>query len=244
MKIDLDVYQKTGVIKVENVFNADELKKIDDEVARVKEEAIKFPKGSYVNFADSQQKVINSIHRIEEMGDTLFKRYATHKSILEISEKILGKDPILFSIQLFLKPAEKGLATPAHQDNAYWNLTGMGGITIWVALDCVDASNGAVQFLSGSHLVGNITHIKSENTPGSSKVIDESYFSGKNWVSYELSPGDCTVHGGLNIHRSGKNESGRSRRALLFNFKAKDAVRDEEAFKKYNNDLEAIHGRI
>lgn len=244
MIFDLKSYRSFGVAKVGNVFNKDELIELDSEVSRIVKDAINLPKGSYVNFADADQRVINSIHRLDEMGETLFKSYAGHASVVEIAEKILGEDPVLFSIQLFLKPAQKGLATPAHQDNAYWHLSGKGGITIWVALDFVDDSNGAVQFIPGSHLDGDVPHCKSESTPGSSRVIEDAYLIGRDWISFNLAPGECTVHGGHSIHRSGNNVSGRSRRALLFNFKSKDSTRDEDAFQKYNNDLESINGRV
>lgn len=242
MHLDLSNYNEVGVTKVEGVFNQVDLDKINSEVNKLSKLVIDMPVGSHVNFADSDKKIINSIHRLEEI-DTSLKDFSTHPSILKISKSILGEDPTLFSIQLFLKPASKGLATPAHQDNAYWQLSEPGGLTIWVALDHVDEKNGAVQFIPGSHLQGNVKHNKSVNTPGSSRVVDDKYLDGKDWISFVLNPGDCTVHGGLSIHRSSINRSGNSRRALLFNFKAKNSLRDEEAFIEYNKDLESIHGR-
>ncbi len=242
MEFNLSKYNEVGVEKVESVLNQVDLDKINSEVINLSKIVVDMPTGSHVNFADFDRKIINSIHRLEEM-DTSLKDYASHPSILKIAERVLGQDPILFSIQLFLKPASGGLATPAHQDNAYWQLSEPGGITIWVALDHVDETNGAVQFIPGSHLQGNVKHNKSVNTPGSSRVVDEKYLDGKDWISFTLNPGDCTVHGGLNIHRSSINKSGNSRRALLFNFKAKNSLRDEEAFYEYNKDLESIHGR-
>ena len=242
MELDLNTYKELGVVKVEGVFNEVELDDINSEVINLSKALVDMPTGSHVNFADAEKKIINSIHRLEEI-DTTLKHYAAHPSILQIAKSVLGEDPVFFSIQLFLKPASKGLATPAHQDNAYWQLSEPGGITIWAALDHVDETNGAVQFIPGSHLQGNVKHNKSVNTPGSSRVVDDKYLDGKDWVSFTLNPGDCTVHGGLNIHRSSINKSGNSRRALLFNFKAKNALRDEVAFDEYNKDLESIHGR-
>lgn len=242
MGINLDEYKKIGAVKIANVFESEEIESIYDEVDKISTRAIGLPTGSYVNFADKDKKVINSIHRIEEMDSSL-NNYANSPKILSIAEDILGKGPELFSIQLFLKPANKGLATPAHQDNAFWHLSEPNGITFWVALDHVDETNGAVQFIPGSHDRGLVEHVKSSDTPGSSRIIRGDDLDGENWISFELKPGDCTVHGGWSIHRSGVNVSGRSRRALLFNFKARNAVRDENAFNEYNRKLEKIHGR-
>lgn len=243
MDMCIDEYRELGVTKINNIFSDEDLSQISVEIDRLKELAVGMPSGSYVNFADKEKGIINSIHRLEEF-DTSLRNFAESDKVKGVAEACVGKDPILFSIQLFLKPAGKGLATPAHQDNAFWHLSEPGGITIWIALDDVNLENGAVQFVPRSHMFGLVPHVKSHNTPGSSRVISAEDLTDKNWVNFNLRPGDCTVHCGLSIHRSAPNVSGKPRRALLFNFKAKGAVRDEAEFARYNADLENINGRL
>lgn len=243
MYINMDEYRKFGVTKIGSIFSVDDIAEIMAEVERVKEIALGMPSGSYVNFADKENGVINSIHRLEEL-DTSLRDFAASGKVKAVAGECVGENPVLFSVQLFLKPAGKGLATPAHQDNAFWHLSDPGGITIWVALDDVNLDNGAVQFVPGSHKMGLVPHVKSVDTPGSSRVIPPADLVDMEWVNFDLEPGDCTVHGGLSIHRSAPNVSGASRRALLFNYKAKGTTRDETAFVKYNADLEKIHGRV
>ena len=46
--------------------------------------------------------------------------YAQHPAILDVVERILGPDIVVWGSALFCKRATGGKATPWHQDGQYW----------------------------------------------------------------------------------------------------------------------------
>lgn len=57
----------------------------------------------------------------------------------------------LFYDQIFAKEPGTPRRTPWHQDAPYWPVTGDMLATVYVALDDIDAENGGVEYVAGSH---------------------------------------------------------------------------------------------
>lgn len=57
----------------------------------------------------------------------------------------------LFYDQIFAKEPATPRRTPWHQDAPYWPVTGDMLATVYLALDDIDAQNGAVEYVAGSH---------------------------------------------------------------------------------------------
>ena len=94
------------------------------------------------------------------------------------------------------------------EDEVHPHVDGDNGCTIWFALDSADPSNGCVHFLTGSHLQFN------DNGHLFSSLKSSDLFSDPNAVAAILNPGDVSIHNSKTIHWSGKNKSGRPRRAV------------------------------
>ena len=199
--------------------------------------------GSFINFADKDRSVVNSVHRLEELNDPLLSSFIHDNGFKELASSLLEcSDPVLFSIQAFLKPAGSGLRTPPHQDNAYWCHSGNGGITLWLALDNAGPHNGMMKYTTYSNN-SLVNHVPSSNTPGSSQVIEWSSLESCEWVQPTLEIGDVAVHHGLIIHFSEANTSNNPRRGLLLNYRRPDCKRDYNSYNQYLARLESIYGR-
>ena len=77
----------------------------------------------------------------------------------------LSKDGKRFckSLELHQKgPGGKSVRSPPHQDNWYFNLVGGEVPTIWVAMERVDAENGCLHYVPGTHTQPLRTHVLSE----------------------------------------------------------------------------------
>ncbi len=198
--------------------------------------------GSYINYANKEKKIVNSVHRIEEIKHqgltNLIKRY----NFESLADYLIGEKCTLFSIQAFLKPAGIGLKTPAHQDNAYWCHNGNGGLTIWVSFDKAGNFNGMMKYAINSNK-NLIKHRSSEDTPGSSLIIPESELKSFQWSQPEINPGDIAIHDGLVIHCSEVNKSDRPRRGFLLNYRSNKCKRNFKKYKIYLKNLEKIHNR-
>ena len=81
---------------------------------------------------------------------------ANEPKILDMIESHIGPDIVLWSTHLLCKPPGSGMVIPWHQDAPYWNVGGPLPPGLWVALDSMDADNGAMSVLPGWHRKGTL----------------------------------------------------------------------------------------
>ena len=133
-----------------------------------------------------------------------------------------AKANILFD-QLLVKEPGTSEPTPWHHDLPFWPFQGEHVCTLWLALDEVTLESGAVEYVKGSHrwgkrfqptsFVGDGRYKQSglEPLPDIDAMRDELDI-----VSFEMQPGDCTIHHGLTVHGApGNARTDRRRRAYI-----------------------------
>ncbi len=135
--------------------------------------------------------------------------------ILDLVEPVVGPNIGLWSSHFISKPPFTGKATPWHEDSSYWNgrISTMEGIcTIWLALDKVDAENGAMKVIPGTHLNGFSDYEQvdaAKNIFGSQ--IKAELVDAERAVTFELEPNQCSLHEARIIHGADANTSPRRR---------------------------------
>ena len=133
-----------------------------------------------------------------------------NQTIKSIANSLVGDEVSTMRTMVVNKPSQSKTPLPWHQDiSASWPMSMRPTLTIWIALDEVDEENGCVEWLSGSHNLGEIDggHLTSE-----SSLSD--LLSKHPVVKGILKPGDAIVFDNAVIHRSSPNFSGRRRRGL------------------------------
>ncbi|MEE2658490.1 MAG: phytanoyl-CoA dioxygenase family protein [Candidatus Latescibacterota bacterium] len=107
--------------------------------------------------------------------------------------------------------------TSWHQDNTKWSFSAEHAITIWVALDDVDAHNGCMFFLPGTHRHRLDTDFPTGAPMG---AIFEAYpeLGDLDPVTVELPGGGCSFHNGLTVHGAAANMTRHPRRAMTCAF--------------------------
>ena len=191
--------------------------------------------GRQVNFTNG---TVNSVHGVQ---DEYLEQVLESERMLAIASAFLGEPAVPRAVELFAKPATKGLASPWHQDNAYWCLEPPHGLTIWIALDVCTAENGGLTYLCGTHKLGLIPHHASY-APGSSQTV--MFVPTCEAVTPALQPGDALIHHCLTVHGSAENSSGRARRGVTLQYQGISATVNQEKLKAYEASLEAqIRGR-
>lgn len=116
-----------------------------------------------------------------------------------------------------------------HQDIGYFHVEGEQVCTTWCPLDPVDEESGAVRFAIGSHRTGTRYRpnlfVSEEPIPGTEgEVVPDIEATGFDIVSFELGPGDVTVHDARTLHAAGPNRSrDRRRRAISVRYCGDDA---------------------
>ena len=130
--------------------------------------------------------------------------------------------------QLFFKEAGSVHRTAFHQDAPYFHLSGDQCCTIWMPLDVVDADNGMMGYVRGSHrwdIHAANSFASQAPLPGSplTALPDiERNEDGFDVVYYPARPGDAIVHHVRTAHGSTGNASARDRRAFALRYLGDD----------------------
>lgn len=86
-------------------------------------------------------------------SDPDFRAAALESPAPAIAAKLMGSAGAdFFYDQLFMKEPGTAHPTPWHQDQPYWPVKGWQITSVWIALDPIDRSNGAVEFIAGARM--------------------------------------------------------------------------------------------
>ncbi len=110
--------------------------------------------------------------------------------------------------------------TEWHQDLGYFHVEGTQLCTTWCPLDAATAATGAMRFARGSHLAPVLYRpnlfVSTAAIPGTEGVdvpdVDNGEFE---LLSFDLEPGDITVHHARTLHAAGGNHSTTARRRAI-----------------------------
>jgi ectoine hydroxylase-related dioxygenase (phytanoyl-CoA dioxygenase family) len=233
-------WDSTGVIVESELISKTDVESVIEDLNRfLKENKDNLEEGKEVNYANFEKTIVNSFHRLENHQGYFFNDLAKRSNIVDIAEELLKDKAELLSIQAFVKPGDIGLETPYHQDNAYWCIEPANGLTIWIALDKCDKTNGMIKYVTGIHNIGVVEHTPSL-APGSSQIIEDKNLPAGEVFNPSLNPGDAAIHHTMNIHGSNPNNSGKQRRGLLLCYKGEKTKRNMELFDRYQKNLDRV----
>jgi hypothetical protein len=152
-------------------------------------------------------------------GQKAIHDIAHDSRILDMAEAVMGSDLILLFSHLFCKPAASSRAVPWHQDGPFWPVSPLASCTVWIALDKVDAGNGAMRMIPGSHRIDYKKHTFTDD-PNSTlnHEIGQSQIDEEVATMVELEPGQVSLHDIGIIHGSAANSSARRRAGLALRY--------------------------
>jgi ectoine hydroxylase-related dioxygenase (phytanoyl-CoA dioxygenase family) len=137
-----------------------------------------------------------------------------------LAKQILGDAAKLNGDFVISKPAEVGMGTPWHQDEAYRD-PGFDyqEVTIWISLQDVSQDSGCMAFIPGSHKKGIYDH----RSPGNDARVHAlecscEDLSTTSAISCPLPAGGCTLHHGRVLHCTHMNRSTNPRYAYILVF--------------------------
>lgn len=135
------------------------------------------------------------------------------EEVLDLVEPLIGPDIGLWSSHFISKPPRTGKATPWHEDSGYWRgrFDRFDGIvTVWLAMEPVDAENGAMRVIPGTHLVDGYTYrpCSLEDNVFGEEIVD---VDASQAVTFELAPNQCSLHDSRIVHGAPPNRSDRRR---------------------------------
>src|SRR5690606_1003387 len=102
-----------------------------------------------------------TLKQLQHMGhDPYFVKYREHPRWQQLADELIGEPCEAKEPEWFNKPPGTEHPTPPHQDNFYFCLRPPNVATLWLALDHVDAENGCLRYVTGSHQRGIRLHLR------------------------------------------------------------------------------------
>lgn len=209
-------YQEDGIVCLRGLFDAGWIARMHDAA----EIGLRNPGELHAELAAEHEDRGRFFHdTFIWRHDATCRDYVFNSPAAAIVAQLMQSSKInLFFDQWLIKEPGTTTRTPWHHDMTYWPIDGDQICTLWLALDPVDANNGAVEYIRGSHRWGQkylpasfgSGNQYSENLPAVPDI--EQQRSDYDILQFELEPGDCTVHHGLTVHSAPGNLSASVRR--------------------------------
>ncbi|HEX5446870.1 MAG TPA: phytanoyl-CoA dioxygenase family protein [Pirellulales bacterium] len=169
-------------------------------------------------------------------------RLAADRRILDALGSLYGDEACLFKDKLIFKPpGAKGYGL--HQDYIAWKGFPRSFVTVLVAIDGADRSNGCTEVFAGYHQQGCLSAEDGQYHELPADALDDARAT-----PLELSPGDVAAFGCFTPHRSAPNRSDRWRRQLYLSYNARGDGGDLRAthYREFHDWLRvkyADHGK-
>jgi hypothetical protein len=173
-----------------------------------------------------------------QLGERWMLELATEPRLLDMIERQIGPNIVLWSTHLLCKAPQTGNPVPWHQDAPYWNISGKLAGGVWIPFDDVDAANGTMSILPGWHNTGLLPRRMLEGKKLFSEEIEPSALPAdveQQKVEYNLKAGQCAIHHTMIPHVSTPNRSNRWRRILAYRFMAADGQIGAKMYEDYRN---------
>jgi ectoine hydroxylase-related dioxygenase (phytanoyl-CoA dioxygenase family) len=166
--------------------------------------------------------------------DPDFRAFVYESPVAAAVGRLMGATKInLFYDHLLVKEPGTEAPTHWHQDSNFWPFQGAQICSVWFPLDAVDLSNGALEFVRGSHAwydrpmsrqalfgnrdgqpqdAGDDGAMRVDDTPEQPNI--EAHREDFDIVSWDLDPGDALIFTALTLHFAPPNLTAGRRRAL------------------------------
>ena len=213
----LSQYHEQGFLVVRDVFSAGEIAALDAESVRVYQRKDLIDTNNircrWDDDVNTRECRFDCFDPVIDLSD-LCAQTARDPRVLQIVSALYGEPACLFKDKLIFKaPGMPGYKL--HQDYISWTSFPTTFLTVIVAIDPADASNGATEVFPGYHLQGCMT----PRDGMYHRLPDEAVDLSKG-VMLDLAAGDIAIFGGVTPHRSGANRSSRWRRLLYLSYNA------------------------
>ncbi len=155
------------------------------------------------------------------------RQVAMDSRLPELMSELLATSYVNFwEDTTFVKSPGATLRTPFHQDYAYFQISGDKCAIAWIPLDDVDAENGALEYVIGSHRWGRtfapnvfVSQTPLPDSPHERLPDIEANRERYRIVTIGARPGDVIVHHVMTVHGARGNISrGRGRRGISFRY--------------------------
>ena len=151
-------------------------------------------------------------------GDGIYGMFARCKKLSGRMEELLSGEVYHYHSKMILKDPEIGGAWEWHQDYGYWYHYGCLQplmASAMIAVDPAKVSNGCLEVLKGSHVLGRLDHSLAGEQSGADPERVQIAMENFERFAVELEPGDTLFFHCNLLHCSGQNHSPDPRWAMI-----------------------------
>ena len=224
---DKTFYEDNGYLLVKGVFDQNELEQMRQGVDGIVERALQAKQhsnhawqGDFATPEQLKKLVLRGFHDVQ-YHDAAFLRAMIHPRMVEVLTGLIGPNVQIHHSKMLVKPPENGAAFPMHQDYPYFPYKHHSMLAASVHLDDADEENGCLRVIPGSHKQGPLPHI-------GTYYLHQKEYPIAMGTPCPAKAGDVLFFNYLTIHGSDCNRSERTRRNVLYQYKAAsdEAVND------------------
>jgi hypothetical protein len=218
-------YRRDGFIRVDDVLSPDLLGRVRAVVERFVAGARGVEKSNEVyDLEDTHTPQNPRVRRLKDPvnRDPLFWEVVRDPGVIGPLMQLIGPDIRLFGSKLNMKAAGYGAAVEWHQDWAFYPHSNDDLLAIGIMLDDVDAENGPLMVVPGSHKGPVFDHHSEGYFIGGIEAVETKADLSKA-VPIHGRAGSMSVHHVRALHGSALNLSGKPRRILFYEMAAADA---------------------
>ncbi len=146
---------------------------------------------------------------------------AKKPELLDHVAELIGDDILLWSSDIFNKPAGSHKRVGFHQDSPYWGLSPTEGlVSVWIALTHSQPESGCMQVIRQTHSLGVLPHCNTYAADNMLSVGQEVEYdcASAEITDVALQAGECSIHHFNLIHGGQPNTSDQDRIGLVFRF--------------------------
>ena len=225
-EIQIEQYRRDGYVVVEDVLEPEtlaELRAVTDAI--VASAAGLTEHTRILDLEASHRPDAPRVRRIKQphLAHPFYRDLAAHAGIMAALVPLIGRNIRLRAGgKINMKAADYGAPVEWHQDWAFYPHTNQDVLAVGILLDDMDAGNGPVQVLPGSHR-GPIHDHHSHGAFCGAIDVARAGIDVANPRQLHGRAGSITIHHARLVHGSAMNTSNRQRRALFFEYAAADA---------------------
>jgi|TARA_B100000085_G_scaffold126548_1_gene115170 phytanoyl-CoA hydroxylase len=221
----INYYKDKGYLVVENAIPQDKLK----ELQKVTDEYVANSKDVVVNdevydLADDHSSTNPNLRRLKNphLLHDVYKNITEDACILDIVEKLVGKNIRRDHTKLNFKSARGGESIEWHQDWAFYPHTNDDIVEVGIFLDDCGEENGPLMAVPGSHKGPLDDHHHQGVFIGAVDPAN-SHYDLSTAEPFLAKAGSISLHHVRSLHGSKKNNSEKSRRVLFVGYTAADS---------------------
>ena len=224
--VQIAQYRDDGYVVVKDVLEPETLERLRSVTDEVVASAAGLTEHSDIlDLEASHRPDAPRVRRIKRphLAHPFYRELAAHPRIMAALEPLIGANIRLRAGgKVNMKSADYGSPVEWHQDWAFYPHTNQNVLAVGILLDDMDADNGPVQVLPGSHKGPVYDHHSFgafcgaiDVARGGPDVANPRQLYGR--------AGDITIHHARLVHGSAMNDSSRQRRLLFYEYAAADA---------------------